>query len=113
VNNATLEADGATLRATISRPNAPPKACAINLDSFISNDDGDLRKYGDLSPSERCEAGIAGTAGGVVGGVVGALIGGPVGAVAGVGLGAGIVGAGVEGDFEDQKKKGARAATAV
>jgi len=110
VTNATLDADGSTLRATISQPEGPPKACAINLESFISNDDGVLREYGKLSPSERLLSGAAGTLGGIVGATALGAIGGPVGALVGAGLGAGIIGAGVEEDFEVQKKKDASVA---
>lgn len=104
VTNTTLDTDGVTLRATISQPEGSSKSCAINLEAFISNDDGVLREYGVLSPAEKAKAGAKGTLGGFGGAAIGAIFG-PPGMIAGAAVGATIIGMGAEEDYEKRKKE--------
>jgi hypothetical protein len=103
VTNVTLDADGATLRAMISQTGGQPEACAINLEAFISNDNGVLRKYGELNPAEKAKAGAKGTSAGLAGMVLGA-IGGPPGMVIGAGIAATIAGVGAEEEYKRKKR---------
>jgi hypothetical protein len=104
VTNVTLDTDGATLRAMISQTGGQPEACAINLEAFISNDDGVLRKYGELSPAEKAKAGAKGTSAGLVGMVVGGAIAGPPGMAIGAGIAATVAGVGAEDEYKRKKR---------
>jgi hypothetical protein len=88
----------------ISQTGGQPEACAINLEAFISNDDGVLRKYGELSPAEKAKAGAKGTSAGLVGMVVGGAIAGPPGMAIGAGIAATVAGVGAEDEYKRKKR---------